>query len=65
MPMNQWQVGQYQMAAEQMCFSLNEQPHEPVMLESRQEAPRWVLYAIRMAEHALMVETMRQYGHNV
>lgn len=57
----EWQLQQYQQAAEQMCMAMGEMPFETVDVEGR-SVPRWALHAQQMAEFALMFQTMRNYG---
>ena len=57
-----WELSQYQYAAEQMCQRLGESPHEMLMDENGQHVPRWMGYAIKMHELRLMVDLMRQDG---
>lgn len=63
MPMiQQWELSQYQFAAEQMCQRLGVSPHEMVMDAQGMHVPRWVEYAVRMHELRTMIDVMRQQG---
>lgn len=61
MPINQWEVLQFQGPAEQMCHRMNENPHEILMDANGQAYARWMNYATRMAEHRLMVSVLHEY----
>lgn len=65
MPVHSWMLSQYQAAAVEMCSRLSEDPFAPVhtVWDGEQAVPHWTIYARRMAEHALMVEVMRLWGH--
>jgi hypothetical protein len=62
MAVQEWQLAQYQYAAEQMCFRLSESPHEMVCAQDGMYRPRWMHYAERMFEHVEMVHAMRDSG---
>jgi hypothetical protein len=53
------ELWRYQSAALEMCYRLGLDPYQPALNGG---PPQWVLYAERMAEHAIMVETMRNFG---
>ena len=59
--LQEWQLQQYQQAAEQMCMAKGEMPFETVDVEGG-SVPRWALYAQQMAEFELMFRTMRNYN---
>lgn len=63
MAIEQWQLATYQSAATAMCYQLNEDPNQPMRAVSGGDMPRWMLYAAKMAEHAVMVQCMRNHGH--
>lgn len=60
MAIQEWELGQYQYAAEQLCYRLNENPND--MGASRNEPPRWMLYAAKLHELKAMVEALRLAG---
>jgi hypothetical protein len=62
MKFNIWDLTLYEQAAVQMCQRLQEDPYATTMDENGQHHPRWVSYAERMKEHALMLKCMRDYG---
>lgn len=65
MAMQEWQVQQYQPAAIQMCYRLNLDPFEPLDSMNPTCPQQWFKYAVRMAEHELMVQTMREFGRPI
>lgn len=65
MAMQEWEVQQHQSAAVEMCHRLNLSPYEPLDSMNPSSPPQWFKYAVRMAEHELMVQVMRQYGRPV
>ena len=62
MPIPKYEVNRYQDAAVMMCNLLNE---DPFKWNVSTGATRWEIYAVKMAEHAIMIEVMRQFGHRV
>ncbi len=62
MPVQDWQLTTYQSAAFAMCQRLGESP-DSIRLDSDGVLRKaWEVYARRMAEHTILVETMRGYG---
>lgn len=59
--LQEWQLQQYQPAAQQMCVTRGEPPYETVYVEGN-SVPRWAVYAQQMSDLALMLQTMRQCG---
>jgi hypothetical protein len=55
----------FEPAAVEMAYRLGQQPYESCTLPGGREGSVWMLHALRMAEHALMVEVMRNFGHPV
>jgi hypothetical protein len=55
----QWELNQYQFAAEQMCQRLCVPPHQTVSTPEGAK-PAWMLYAERMHELRLMADLLRQ-----
>lgn len=62
MAFQQWEIAQFQNAAEQVCYRMNEMPYEHVQGADGEPVPRWVIVAQRMAEFRVMVDAMRQTG---
>ncbi|MBT9516742.1 MAG: hypothetical protein IV112_08625 [Methyloversatilis discipulorum] len=62
MAIEEWQLAQFQFAAEQMCFRLSESPHELVCVQDGTYRQRWMIYAERMVEHVAMLHAMRDSG---
>ena len=60
-----WEVDRFQGAAVEMCHRLGEDPYQRLDAMAFDSPPQWFVYAKRMAEFAIMVETMRSFGHNV
>lgn len=65
MAMNEWEVIQHQQAATEMCYRLNVNPFEPIDSADPSGPQQWFRYAVRMAEHEVMVQTMRAFGRPV
>lgn len=55
MALQQWQVQPYQQAAIEMCYRIGVNPHESTDCTTEGSPPRWLEYAVRMAEHDAMV----------
>ncbi len=62
MALQQWQVQPYQQAAIEMCYRIGVNPHESTDCTTEGSPPRWLEYAVRMAEHDAMVQVMRKFG---
>lgn len=62
MPVQQWEVNNFQAQAEEMCRRLGEDPNQMLMDANGFHFPRWMNYATRMAEFRVMVEVMRNFG---
>lgn len=62
MALQEWELHAHQPAAVEMCHRLNVSPFTPLNPGGPQQ---WVEYAVRMAEHELMIQIMRQYGRLV
>ena len=64
MALQQWELDRFQSPAVEMCHRLGMNPFEPIDSMVTGSPPIWLAYARRMAEHWLMVETMRAFGHD-
>lgn len=62
MALQQWEVTPYEQAARQLCARLNEDQNEMLMDSNGTWYPRWMSYALRMAELHLMIRTMIEHG---
>lgn len=65
MAFQEWQIQQFQTAATEMCHTMNVDPYAPSDPRFTLSPPNWFVYALRMAEHELMIQTMRSFGRPV
>lgn len=65
MALQQWEVAKFESAAIELCNRLHVDPWGKIDPMAVDSPPQWFRYAVRMAEHKLMVETMRNFGHVV
>lgn len=63
MALQPYELDKFQGAAIEMCYRLNEDPYQPLDAMRGDSPPQWFVYAKRMAEHSIMVEKMRNFGH--
>ena len=63
MALQQWEVQRFEGAAIEMCHRMNLDPWALADQMAGDSPPQWFVYAVRMAEHQLMVQAMRNFGH--
>ena len=62
MALQQWEIAKFESAAIEMCNRMNLNPWQPLDEMAGNSPPQWFKYAVRMAEHHLMVQAMRSFG---
>lgn len=62
MPVHDWELQAYQMAAQSVVQRLGGNPNEPVEWPDGSTKPLWMMHAVKMHELRLMQDAMQQYG---
>jgi len=65
MAMQEWQIQQHQAAATEMCHKIDVDPYAPSDQGFALSPPNWFTFALKMAEHELMIQVMRSFGRPV